>query len=335
ELYNQLDPILTPQLKKVIDAQEALLWNPESKEINVALRPDKLALYGILPGDVYRSLDASLGSLTGGEVRLGQETAHLQIPTLLTSQESTDNHLLHLADGRKISLKEVADITIGVSEKSSRSFKTDGKDSLILFANPKSGANVKRMAEEILELIRRSEKLFPQGVSYKVLVDPSEFIRNSIANLMKDVVLAGFLAVLVLFLFIGNFRNVATAAIEIPLCMVIAFIVMKFTGMNLNLISLGGLALAAGMNVDASVVVMENIFRHQSIWNKLNPGQTMTLADRSRLISGSVKEVALPIILSIATTLIVFIPLAVTTDLTNAILGDLAKAVIYSHAVSA
>ena len=148
-------------------------------------------------------------------------------------------------------------------------------------------------------------------------------------------VLAGFLAVLVLFLFIGNFRNVVTAAIEIPLCMVVAFVVMKYTGMNLNLISLGGLALAAGMNVDASVVVMENIFRRQEAWARLNPGAKLSLDEKIQLILSSVQEVALPIILSIATTLIVFIPLAMTTDLTNAILGDLAKAVIYSHAASA
>jgi hydrophobic/amphiphilic exporter-1 (mainly G- bacteria), HAE1 family len=335
ELYNQLDPILTPQLKKVADAEEAMLWNPEAKEISVALYPDKLAHYGLLPGDVFRSLDSSLVSFTGGEVKLGTKSVHIQIPSPLISQETIENHLIQLESGTRINLKDIADISIGKSEKSSRSFKTDGKDSLILFANPKSGANVKRMSEEILEIIKKSEKIFPEGVAYKILVDPSEFIRNSISNLIKDVVLAAFLAVLVLFLFIGNFKNVVTAAIEIPLCMVVAFVVMKYTGMNLNLISLGGLALAAGMNVDASVVVMENIFRRQGQWAILNPDQEMQFSQKLELVFASVKEVSLPIILSITTTLIVFIPLAMTTDLTNAILGDLAKAVIYSHAASA
>lgn len=335
ELYNQLDPLLTPELKKIVDAEEAMLWNPESKEISINLYPDKLAHYGLLPGEVFRSLDFSLVSLTGGEVRLGTKSANIQIPSLLQSQSTIENHLVPLKSGGKVNLKDIADVSIGKSEKSSRSFKTDGKDSLILFANPKSGANVKRMSEEILEIIRKQEKFFPEGVAYKILVDPSEFIRNSISNLIKDVILAAFLAVVVLFLFIGNFRNVVTAAIEIPLCMVIAFIVMKYTGMNLNLISLGGLALAAGMNVDASVVVMENIFSRQEQWARSNPAQPMSLDQKIALIFSSVQEVALPIMLSIGTTLIVFIPLAMTTDLTNAILGDLAKAVIYSHAASA
>ena len=91
---------------------------------------------------------------------------------------------------------------------------------------------------------------------------PSEFIRSAVSNVVHEVIVAALLAVLVLFLFIGNIRNVITAAIEIPLSIVMAFIMMRLMGMNLNLISLGGLALSAGMNVDGSVVVMENIFRH-------------------------------------------------------------------------
>ena len=333
ELYNLLDPILSPGLKNIPDAEEALLWNPESQEVSISLYPEKMVVYGLLPGEIYRSLDAALPSLTGGELRIGQKGAHLQIPTALVSKETLENHVVALQDGKRITLKDIAEVTIGRSEKQSRAFKTDGKESLILFANPKSGANVKRMAEDVLAHVKKNEKLLPEGVEYKVLVDPSEFIRNSIQNLMKDVILAAFLAVLVLFLFIGNFKNVATAALEIPLSMIVAFIVMKATDMNLNLISLGGLALAAGMNVDASVVVMENIFRRQAEWLKNNSGE-MNWQERFDIILSAVREVAAPIFLSIATTLIVFIPLAMTTDLTNAILGDLARAVIYSHAVS-
>lgn len=333
ELYEVLDPILGPELKKISDAEEAILWNPESIEVNIQLLPEKMVLYGLLPGTIYRSIDTALPSLTGGEIRLGSKGLNFQIPSNLTTESNLENHIIKLADGRRIHLKDVAEINVGRSESQTKGFKTNGKESLILFANPKSGANVKRMAEDILSLIKTREHLFPKDVEYRVLVDPSEFIRGSIKSLVKDIILAAFLAVMVLFLFIGNFKNVATVSLEIPLSMVIAFIVMYATGMNLNLISLGGLALAAGMNVDASVVVLENIFRHQEMWNHQN-NEPLTAIQRFKLIYGAVSEVAAPIFLSIATTLIVFIPLAMTSDLTHAILGDLAKAVIYSHAVS-
>ena len=122
------------------------------------------------------------------------------------------------------------------------------------------------MSDQIMEGLKLIEKDWPKDIEYKVLVNPSEFISNSIMGVIKEVMLAAFLAVVVLFCFIGSFKNVITAAIEIPLSLFMAFILMRLTGMNLNLISLGGLALSAGMNVDASVVVLENIFRHFEEW---------------------------------------------------------------------
>ena len=126
----------------------------------------------------------------------------------------------------------------------------------MVFAQPKADGNVKRMAEDITASIKEVMKTVPSDIQYKALVDPSDFIRSAVENVMHEVLIAAFLAVVILFLFVGNLKNVITAAIEIPLSMILAFILMRISGMNLNLISLGGLALSAGMNVDASVVVM-------------------------------------------------------------------------------
>src|SRR5262249_1899444 len=138
------------------------------------------------------------------------------------------------------------------------------------------------------------------------------------------------LAVLVLFCFIGSFKNVVTAAIEIPLSLLMAFILMRLTGMNLNLISLGGLALSAGNNVDSSVVLLENIFLHFE-----GKKAAMSYHDKALLLLDAVNEVKLPIIASTIASLVVFLPLIFTKGLTNSLLGDLAKAVIFSHGLSA
>jgi Cu/Ag efflux pump CusA len=105
---------------------------------------------------------------------------------------------------------------------------------------------------------------------------------------------------------------------------VLAFILMKLTGMNLNLISLGGLALSAGMNVDGSVVVMENIFRH---FEKAKAN--MNFKEKLDLLMIAVNEVKLPIIASTIASIVVFAPLIFTRGLSSAILGDLAKAVVF------
>src|SRR6185369_10753452 len=113
-------------------------------------------------------------------------------------------------------------------------------------------------------------------------------------------------------------------AIEIPLSIVLAFILMRLTGVNINLISLGGLALSAGMNVDGSVVVMENIFRHFGE----HTGRALSKAEKLALLTRAVSEVKLPLVASTLASLIVFVPLMLTRGLSNAILGDLAKAVV-------
>ncbi|MGZ3694068.1 MAG: efflux RND transporter permease subunit, partial [Bdellovibrionota bacterium] len=116
----------------------------------------------------------------------------------------------------------------------------------------------------------------------------------------------------------------------IPLSLLMAFIMMRLAGMNLNLISLGGLALSAGMNVDASVVVLENIFRHFE-----GKPKGLSYEEKTKIVVEAVNEVRLPIIASTIASLVVFFPLVFTNGLTNALLGDLAKAVLFSHGLSA
>jgi multidrug efflux pump subunit AcrB len=332
ELYDIISPILTPELQKVMDAENAQIWNPESYIVSIRLIPEKLAQYGIFPRTIKRQIRSSLSSLSGSKVKLGSGFQKFVIDAEVKKVEDLAKiSIIH--NNQIIFLKDIADIDYGRDLHRERSFKTNGLNSLILFAKPKSGANVKKMSEDILQVLEDNKNALPKTLKIKLIVDPAATINKSIINLLKDVFIAAFMAVLVLYLFIGGIKNVGTAAIEIPLSMILSFIAMKYVGMNLNLISLGGLALAAGMNVDASVVILENIFKHRQVWSKQGK-ECETFSQRLELVYFAVKEVALPVILSITTTLIVFIPMAFTSDLTNAILGDLARAVIFSHAIS-
>ena len=333
ELYDKVNPLLRHHLEKVEDAETALLWSPEMYILDIRLLPDKLAQYGLLPRHVRSMVQESLNSFSGAKVNFGTSPQQFIIEAELADEKDLEQLSFRLGD-KRVFLKDIAEIQYGKDVNRDRSFKTDGLSSLILFASPKSGANVKKMSEDIMNIIQEKSVSFPKGTQFRIIVDPAEAINKSVANLIKDVFLAAAMAVLVLFIFIGGIKNIGTAVVEIPLSMILSFIVMKQTGMNINLISLGGLALAAGMNVDASIVIMENIFRHRQIWAKAGKA-CHSFSQRLELVSSAVREVAFPVILSITTTLIVFIPMALTSDLTNAILGDLARAVIYSHAISA
>lgn len=330
EIYKILEPMLVTPAKKVKDAALAELWNPTRKEIRIELNPEKTALLQLFPRDVAAAVIPQLTAYRGGTFVEGLNNLTIEMPPMARNVEEMKRMVIPTHNGKIIHLSDIATVEMGVPSNNSRSMKTSGVPSLIFYASPRAGGNIKRMAEGLMDIVKKAAPNFPKDIEYKVLVDPSEFIRSAVTNVVHEVIVAALLAVLVLFLFIGNIRNVVTAAIEIPLSIVLAFILMRIMGINLNLISLGGLALSAGMNVDGSVVVMENIFRHFDAAPK-----TLSRKEKLRLLTLAVSEVRFPIIASTIASLVVFIPLAFTSALTNAILGDLALAVVFSHGFSA
>jgi HAE1 family hydrophobic/amphiphilic exporter-1 len=330
DLYQTLEPMITPLKSKVEDAGDFGLWNPNRKEVTVNLIPEKLAQYEITTVQIQSAIEQSVIGLTGGTLKLGEKDYLINLPKDAPNFEMIS--LVRVSGKGKptIFLKDVAKITLGVSKDGRQKFKTSGVDSLILFASPKEGGNIKNMSDQIMAQLEILKKQWPTDVEFRILVNPAEFINRSVMSVVHEVFLAAFLAVIVLFVFLGSFKNVITAAIEIPLSLLMAFILMRLAGMNLNLISLGGLALSAGMNVDASVVVLENIVRHFE-----HQIGKLTYQDKVKIVITAVNEVRLPIIASTLASLVVFFPLIFTQGLTHSLLGDLAKAVIFSHGLSA
>lgn len=329
DVYDLINPILGPKVSLVPDVGRADIFNPNQKEVRIELNPKAMAAFQIFPKDVERAISESLSGRSGGSIAL--DTRRLRITISETTKTLQDlAHLqLNAKSGLPIHLSDVARIDFATTTQSII-FKTSGTPSIILFALPRDGGNVKRMGDGVLETVQAEIKNLPSDIHYKVLINPADFINEAIRNVFQEVFVGALLAVAVLFLFMGNLKNVITTAIEIPMSMVLAFILMHFANMNLNLISLGGLALASGMNVDASVVVMENIFRHR----EMKPGP-LSFQERLDLIIKAVKEVRFAVISSTIASLVVFIPLTFTSDISYAILGDLAKAVVFSHAFSA
>lgn len=329
EVYSLLNPLLTPKISLIRDVGDIQIFNPNKKEIRIELNPQAMAAFQIFPKDIEAAISESITGRAGGSLSIDGKTIRVLLPESTKTIHDLSHLQLSLKNGAFIHLSDVAHIDFATTTQS-MIFKTSGVPSVILFAVPREGGNVKRMGEDILEVVKSEMKSLPSDIHYTVLINPADFINEAIRNVLHEVLLGAVLAVTVLFLFIGNLKNVITTAIEIPMSMVLAFILMYFSNMNLNLISLGGLALASGMNVDASVVVMENIFRHR----EMNPGP-LGFQDRLSLIVRAVKEVRFSVISSTIASLIVFIPLTFTSAISYAILGDLAKAVVFSHGFSA
>jgi HAE1 family hydrophobic/amphiphilic exporter-1 len=329
EVYDIINPIFKARTANLKDAKGIELWNPASQEIAITLRPDRMASLGLFPQDVNAAIRSSLQEYSGGTVKLGKTDYTIAMPKQSRSVQDIEGLLIPTQGRGLVRLSEIAHV--GLKKGQSNLNKTSGIQSLIFYAQPKEGGNIKRLSEELKQSMAEVAKIIPSDITYDILIDPSIFIRESVQNVVHEVLIGATLAVIILFLFIGSLRNVITAAIEIPLSLVLSFLLMKTFGMNLNLISLGGLALSCGMNVDASVVVMENIFRK---FETVKPGE-LSASERLERVVSAVREVWAPILASTIASLVVFIPIIFTSDLTYAILGDLARAVVFSHLFSA
>lgn len=330
ELHRTLEPLLVPQIRRLPDVGMSQLFNPNDREIRLQLRPEVMAQLNLNTADIENLLTEALTTRTAGSLETQNGSIPLQVPRSINSLRDLEQLVLPLSGGRSSHLSELAQISYERKRGDTEIHKVNGAPTILLIVSPKPAANLKRMADEAADVVAKIQASLPPDVKSQVILDPSAFIGSAVRNVLKEVALGSVLAAAILLLFIGNLRNVITAAIEIPISIALAFLVMWACDMNINLLSLAGLALAAGMNVDASVVVMENIFRHFE-----GQARHLSYAKKLAIMSAAVKEVRLPVIASNVASLVVFVPFMFTSGLSYAILGDLAKAVIFSHGFSA
>lgn len=330
EIYDILNELISPKIASIKEADKYDLYNPSETQATITLDPLKMAAFKLLPEAVFAAIRNAVKSYNGGVLHNNAQTIIVEVAPQVKIVEQLSEILIPTAKNQSVVLTEIADINLKVNVINSQILKIDGNPAIVLDVIPVAGKNIKNMCDQVLAIVHdalQSDSV-PADIKFEILVNPGDFINDSIANIMREVWLCSFIAVVVLFIFIGSFSGTLTTLLEIPISIILSFILMKLTNIQINLISLGGLALSVGMNVDASVVVIDAIIK------KLGGKSFTTQNDIIQQVAMAVREVFTPIILATITSLIVFIPLIFTSELTYAILGDLAKVVIYSHSLS-
>lgn len=330
EIYNILDNLITQKLNSLKEINFGILYNPKQSQITITLDPQKMAAFRLLPEDVFTAVRNAIKAHSGGILHNKAQTIIVEFEPQTKVVEHFGDILIPTGNNQTILLAEIASINLQNNVVNTQIFKINGESSIILYVTPVAGQNIKAMCDKVLTIVHAALQLktMPKDIKFVSIINPGNFIKIAVSNVMHEVWLCSFIAVIVLFIFIGSFSGTLTTIMEIPISVILSFILMKLSNIQLNLISLGGLALSIGMNVDASVVVIDAIIK------KLNKARKPSHEEIIKLVATAVREVFTPVILATITSLIVFIPLIFTSKLTYAILGDLAKTVIYSHGLS-
>ncbi len=294
------------------------------QQVAVNVDPDRLYAYGLTLAQVNAALASENLNVPAGKIQTELKNYFIRILGKFSDVEDIQNIIVAANNGVPIYLKDIAQVTLENKEQLSIT-RLNGKLLVGLAIREKSGGNTVAMCDEVKEELKTIKKILPQDIQVTIIRDQSLFIKQSIQNVLKNAAIGAFLAALVLILFLGSFRNTLIIMLSIPVSIIATFFLIDWFGLTINTISLGGLALGVGMIVDASVVVIENIFRNL----RERRGE-----DRFTTVVDATSQVASAITSSTLTSVVVFFPLAFLVGLFAVLLGELALTIVFALSIS-
>ncbi len=306
------------RLEQLKGVAMAVVTGGLEREIHVDVDTRRLATFGLSLDQLSAALAAANYSLPGGTIKRGLYRYSLRALGEFQSPEEIATVVIGRSpDGALIRVADVAHVEDGFRERESIT-RFNGSESVGLLLKKEAGANTIEVSRRVHAVLEQLRAEYP-SVQVAVAYDQAEFIANALANVKQALLVGGMLAFLVLFFFLDDVRQPVSIGLSMPLSVLAALILFFFSGVNLNLMSLGGLALGIGMLVDNSIIVLENIFRHRQA------GRTA----ESAAVVGA-KEVAMPVLASTLTTVAVFLPVVYVRGVAGQLFRDQALAVTFS-----
>ena len=304
-------------------AQAAVVGGPE-REIRVEVDAQALDSYGVTIEQVSAALDAANQNAPGGTIRRGRFRYALRTLGEFQRVDEIGETVVARDDGsgrRTVFLRDVAAVVDGARERETIT-RHDGRETIGLLLFKEAGANTVRTTAEVERVLDQLRAQYP-AIAIAVASSQAGFIAASIDNLVQDVALGGTLAFLVLFVFLRDVRVPVAIALAIPISLVATFALFDAAGVSINVMSLGGLALAVGLLMDNSIVVVENVVRHRELG-----------LDASEAAAAGTEEVQRAIAASTLTTIAVFGPIVYVEGVAGELFASLSLAVAFGLGAS-
>ncbi len=269
------EDVVKPSLQQIQGVGSVDLLGGRKREITIVVDPDLAKGYGLAPSDVVAGVRAQSIDVPGGRTLEPGIERSVKLAGEVRSVDALRALVIASPGGTPVRLGQVAQVLDGPAEARS-SAELDGASAVGLVLRKQSGANTVHVAEAVKNALGRIESQLPKGSRVSVVVDGAKFIRASISSVQEDMIIGGILAVLVVLLFLRNFRSTLVAAVALPTAIIGTFAVMRWLGFTFNVITMLALTLSIGLLIDDAIVVIENIVRHveegDSPWDAARKG---------------------------------------------------------------
>jgi multidrug efflux pump len=261
QLYDLASTILSQSLSQVQGVGEVQIGGSSLPAVRIELEPQALNQYGVALDDVRTAIANANVRRPKGSVEDGERMWQVQANDQLEKAKDYESLIIHYADGAALRLKDVAKVSDGVEDRYNSGFFNDDS-AVLLVINRQAGANIIETVNEIKAQLPALQAVLPASVKLNLAMDRSPVIKATLHEAEMTLLIAVALVILVVFLFLGNFRASLIPTLAVPVSLVGTFAVMYLYGFSLNNLSLMALILATGLVVDDAIVVLENISRH-------------------------------------------------------------------------
>ena len=330
------DWFLKYELKTVVNVAEVASVGGFVRQYQIVLDPDKLRAYGVTHNKVIEAVKRANQESGGGVLELGEAEYVVRASGYLKSLDDFRKIPLTTSDaGVPVRLGDVARIQVGPeARRGVGEFDGDGEapGGVIVM---RSGKNALETIAAVKAKIEALKPGLPKGVEIVPVYDRSGLIERAVENLRDKLVEEFIIVALVCALFLFHLRSALVAIVTLPLGVLGAFLVMRYQGVNANIMSLGGIAIAIGAMVDAAVVMIENAHKHIEAWHHANPGRRLQGDEQWRVVGDAAVEVGPALFFSLLIITLSFIPIFTLEAQEGRLFAPLAFTKTYAMAVAA
>jgi len=287
----------------------------------------KMKLYKISMQSLQKMLETNNQNDGVGRLSIGEQSLFIRSEGRLKNIPDISNLIVKYENGRNIRVSDIAEVRIGSLTRAGFVTKDGKKEAVQGLILSRKGVDTSGVLKRVKAELKKIEKDLPKGTTLNIFYDRSDLVSKAINTVSMALLEALALIVIVLFLFLGNFASAFSVAIILPFAGMMTFVAMGYFGISANLMSLGGLAIAIGMLVDAGVVMVENISEH--LYDEKHKDEP-----KLRLVMNSAKEVATPVFIGILIIIIVFLPLLTLEGLEGKLFVPVALSIVFALASS-
>lgn len=322
ELWSLATYTIRPRLTRVSGVARVVVQGGRVPEIAVEVNPQMLAAHGLSITDVEQALAAANVVKSVGKLDRRFQQYQALVSGEVIQEQELGNISVAQRNGVPIYLRQIADIHPSVQDRDTV-VTADGGEAVLINIVRQPEANTVSVAEGVRRELADMQSSLPAGTKIGFFYDQSDLIKDAVTSVRDAVLIGAALAVVVLLLFLGDVTATLVTAVIIPATVLITFLLMRLTGLSLNLMTLGALAVGIGLVIDDAIVVVENVFRH------LSHGES-----REGAVQSAAAEIAAPMISSTLTTIVVFLPLVLLSGVAGAFFTALAVTLAIALSVS-